>query len=65
MFVQWDWELDDSVEDSHGMTREEITDALTAAGLDAVTVGIGFEAEFESMTMRPLMGIGSAPSGTD
>jgi 2-polyprenyl-3-methyl-5-hydroxy-6-metoxy-1,4-benzoquinol methylase len=65
VFVQWDWELDDSDEDPHGMTREQITHALTAAGLEAVSVGIGFEAEFESMTMRPLMGIGSTPSGVD
>jgi 2-polyprenyl-3-methyl-5-hydroxy-6-metoxy-1,4-benzoquinol methylase len=62
VFVQWDWERDDNDDDPHGLTREGISDALTAAGLDAVAVDIGFEAEFESMTMRPLMGIGSAPS---
>lgn len=62
VFVQWDWERDDNDDDPHGLTREGISDALTAAGLDAVAVDIGFEAEFQSMTMRPLMGVGSAPS---
>lgn len=62
MFVQWDWERDDSDEDAHGLSRSEISDALRAAGLDQISVEIGFEAAFEDQIMRPLMGVGIQPA---
>lgn len=55
-FVQWDWERVD--DDPHGLSRPEIAAALVEAGLENVTVEIGFEADAYGQTMRPLMGIG-------
>lgn len=55
-FVQWDWERVDG--DSHGLSRSEITGALDGAGLENVTVDVGFEADAHGQTMRPLMGVG-------
>lgn len=62
-FVQWDWERDDDgdaedPEDAHGLSRAEITDALQSAGLEHVSVDVGFEAVVEDQVMRPLMGHG-------
>jgi predicted TPR repeat methyltransferase len=61
LFVQWDWEADPSDADPHGLTRLEIRDALTAAGLESVQVDVGFRADFEGETMAPLMGSGRRP----
>ncbi len=55
-FVQWDWEAVDG--DPHGLSRAEIRAALAGAGLDDVTVDVGFEADAHGQTMRPLMGAG-------
>lgn len=58
VFVQWDWERDPSAEEPSGLSRDQIHAALTGAGLDVESLGIGFEATVEGMTMRPLMGVG-------
>ena len=58
LFVQWDWEADPSADEPHGLTRVAITDALAAAGLEFVTVDVGFRAEVGGETMAPLMGVG-------
>ena len=65
LFVQWDWERDTSadIDDTHGLSRAEITEALRAAGLDQVSVDVGFEAAFEDQVMRPLMGHGCRLAG--
>lgn len=61
LFVQWDWEGNDNGQDTHGLTRAEINDALTSAGLDEVSVGVGFVTSVSGQTMRPLMGYGRRP----
>ena len=58
VFVQWDWELDESEEDSHGFTPAQITEALTAAGLSSVSVDVAFRIPYRDMEMAPLMGSG-------
>jgi hypothetical protein len=58
LFVQWDWEADPSAAEPHGLSRAAITDALGGAGLDMVTVDVGFRAEVDGETMAPLMGAG-------
>ncbi|MEZ5372900.1 MAG: class I SAM-dependent methyltransferase [Microthrixaceae bacterium] len=58
LFVQWDWEREGEADDSDGLTRSEISSALTAAGLEAVEVRVGFELPMGEHTMRPLMGTG-------
>jgi hypothetical protein len=61
LFVQWDWELDPSDDQSHGFTREEIRRTLTEAGLTGVAVSVAFEATVDDSTMRPLIGSGRRP----
>lgn len=61
LFVQWDWELDPADDDPHGLEREDIRQALSGAGLSAVTVDVGFDAPVEGQTMSPLMGVGQKP----
>lgn len=56
LFVQWDWESDGT--DGHGLTRSEINQALTDAGLDDVDVRTAFSVPFEDQSMEPLMGSG-------
>jgi ubiquinone/menaquinone biosynthesis C-methylase UbiE len=58
LFVQWDWERDEGDPDGHGLTGNEIIDALTSAELEDVSVLIGFEVSFGDQIMRPLMGHG-------
>jgi predicted TPR repeat methyltransferase len=58
LFAQWDWELDPSDPNSHGLTRDEIRRALDAAGLDFVTVETAFEVAVDEQEMRPLLGVG-------
>ncbi len=57
-FVQWDWELDAAAAEPFGLTAEDITKALRGAGLQVVSVGIGFDVPVEDQHMRPLMGVG-------
>lgn len=57
-FVQWDWELDPTAVEPFGLTSEGITRALVRAGLEVVSVRIGFDLASEGQRMRPLMGIG-------
>ena len=59
LFVQWDWERDDD-DDSHGLTRSEIRDAITSAGLVDVHVDTAFEVDVDGQVMRPLIGVGQA-----
>jgi 2-polyprenyl-3-methyl-5-hydroxy-6-metoxy-1,4-benzoquinol methylase len=61
VFVQWDWERGD--DEPHGLSRGEISDALHAAGLEQISVDIGFEITFEEQVMRPLIGHGRRPTG--
>ena len=56
--VQWDWERAD--DDDHGLTRAEIGDALTGAGLTAVEVRPAFTIEVDGQSMTPLLGHGRA-----
>lgn len=64
LFVQWDWERQDG-DDSHGLSRNEIREALTTAGLVAVEVDTAFEVDLDGTVMRPLMGVGRAGPATD
>ena len=61
LFVQWDWERDESAHDPHGLTRDEIRRALAAAGLTAILVNTGFEIAAAGQSMRPLIGHGQQP----
>lgn len=56
LFIQWDWEQVDG--EAGGLSRTEISDALTGAGLEQVTVAVGFELAFGDEVMAPLMGHG-------
>ena len=58
LFVQWDWERRDDDPEPHGLGRDEIRIALTAAGLDRVEVDTALEVVVDGMAMRPLMGVG-------
>lgn len=60
-FVQWDWELDPEAEEPYGLTRDGIRAALADAGLEGVSVDVGFDVPFEGHRMRPLIGIGRRP----
>jgi SAM-dependent methyltransferase len=57
-FVQWDWEYEPRSPEPFGLTRLQIEEALTGAGLTRVEVGEGFNVEFEGMRIRPLRGVG-------
>lgn len=58
MFVQWDWELDPSAEQPFGLSKDQVREALQAAGLEVVSIGRGFSVAFEDRKMEPLMGVG-------
>lgn len=62
LFVQWDWERTEFDEDSHGLTRSEIRNALTAAGLTAIRVDTGFNIAVDGQSMRPIIGHGQQPN---
>ena len=62
LFVQWDWEFDPNDDEPFGLTRTQIRDALTNAGLAVVSVGEGFTADVDGETMRPVRGSGTRPS---
>jgi len=55
-FVQWDWER--TGDDPGGLSRDEIGEALKLAGLGEVSVGVGFTALVDDVTMSPLIGRG-------
>ncbi|MCA9579766.1 MAG: class I SAM-dependent methyltransferase [Myxococcales bacterium] len=57
-FVQWDWELDPTAAEPFGLTASSVQAALDGAGLEVVSVGIGFDVAIEGARMRPLMGVG-------
>jgi hypothetical protein len=58
LFVQWDWEQTD--DDDHGLTRTQVREALTGAGLADVGVRTGFTIEVNGQAMSPLVGYGRA-----
>jgi 2-polyprenyl-3-methyl-5-hydroxy-6-metoxy-1,4-benzoquinol methylase len=58
LFVQWDWEFDPAVDDSFGLTRSAMHQALVGAGLEGVLVRVGFQEPFGDQTMAPLLGTG-------
>lgn len=58
VFVQWDWERDPAADEQHGLTRDEVKQAMAAAGLTAIHVETGFEVPYEGNVMSPLMGVG-------
>jgi len=58
IFVQWDWELDPSAEEPFGLSKDQVREALQAAGLEVVSIGRGFSVAFEDQKMEPLMGVG-------
>ncbi len=59
LFIQWDWERDG---DDHGLSRGDIADALSSAGLEGVEVATAFEIDADGHTMRPLVGHGRRPA---
>ncbi len=58
LFVQWDWERNDHEQDSFGLSRTEIGDALVNAGLAEISVETAFVVSVEGESMEPLMGSG-------
>ncbi|MEM9033372.1 MAG: methyltransferase domain-containing protein [Actinomycetota bacterium] len=61
LLVHWDWERDGDDPDGHGLGRDQIAAALTAAGLVEPTVATAFTIEVEDMTMSPLIGHARRP----
>jgi 2-polyprenyl-3-methyl-5-hydroxy-6-metoxy-1,4-benzoquinol methylase len=61
LFVQWDWER--AGQEPHGLTRAEIRETLTSAGLVDVTVSDAFSIPVDGQTMSPVMGHGHRPLG--
>ena len=61
LLVQWDWERDPDAPDPHGLGRDEMREALVAAGLTGVEVDTAFAVTVDGQTMRPLIGIGQRP----
>lgn len=58
VFVQFDWERDDTAEEPFGLSRTRIETALRTAELTDVDVGTAFSCMLDEDTMRPLFGIG-------
>ena len=58
-FVQWDWELNREDDESFGLTRAQVADSLTGAGLVDVCVETAFEVDVDGERMSPLIGFGS------
>ena len=61
MFIQFDWERDDTSAEPFGLTKPEITTALAGAGFADIVVGTGFERAIGDYVMKPLMGSGRRP----
>ena len=62
LFVQWDWELDPHAQEPFGLTREQVEATLSNSGLEAIQVTTAFEVSIGDKTVRPIMGVGQAPS---
>jgi 2-polyprenyl-3-methyl-5-hydroxy-6-metoxy-1,4-benzoquinol methylase len=62
LFVQWDWEAGPENAMPVGLSRETVRGALTAAGLEAISVETAFSERVGEMEMRPLMGVGRRPA---
>ena len=62
LFVQWDWERGSADADCHGLSRDEIHDALLTGGLAVVAIEHAFEIPMGGVAMRPLMGVGRKAS---
>ena len=62
LFIQWDWEIDPNAPEPFGLTREQVKATLSGAGLEAIQVTAAFEVAVDNKTVRPLMGVGQAPS---
>jgi 2-polyprenyl-3-methyl-5-hydroxy-6-metoxy-1,4-benzoquinol methylase len=58
LFVQFDWERNESDSDPFGLTRAEIKAALSDAGLSDVVARTAFERTIDETTMKPLLGYG-------
>lgn len=56
LFVQWDWERQG--EDPHGLSRGEIREALSAAGLVDIIVDDAFSITMGDQSMSPIVGHG-------
>jgi len=61
VYLQFDWERDDSEDEPYGLAREEIVAALTDARLEGVRVDVAFKRDVEGHAMQPLLGIGQRP----
>lgn len=59
-FVQWDWELHREDDEHVGLTRAQVVDALTAAGLLDIRVDTAFAVDVDGERLSPLVGVGSA-----
>ena len=59
-FVQWDWELNAKDDESFGLTRSQVADALAAAHLVRISVGTAFEVDVDGERVSPLVGVGNA-----
>lgn len=62
ILVQWDWEETD--DDQHGLTRDQIRNTLAAADLADIRVHPGFTIDVHGETMSPLMGHGRRSSSS-
>lgn len=58
LLIHWDWELDRTDTDPHGLVRDEVHTALERAGLVDVEVATAFDIDVEGTTMRPIVGSG-------
>lgn len=56
LFIQWDWER--TGDDPGGISRQEISNALSQAGLSEVSVRTGFSISVDGQKMSPLVGFG-------
>ena len=62
LFVQFDWEPDPHSQEPFGLNRDQVKQTLSDSGLEAIEVETAFEVSTGDQTMRPLMGVGQAPS---
>ena len=62
LFIQWDWERID--DDSGGLTRAEVSNALTNAGLAETAVETAFNIRIGTTEMAPIVGHGRQPAAT-
>ena len=50
------------MQEPFGLTREQVKATLLSSGLEAIQVTTAFEVSMGDKTVRPLMGVGQAPS---